>query len=162
MFVRNGFTLIELTVVILILGIVGFVINLDFSGYSVELRAQAEQLASDIRYTQQIAMARNARYRINFFSSSYTITDRAGTTSVPHPGTNSASVSLQGQVTLTVNAALPNSFVVFSSKGTPYTDSSMPGTALSSTGIITLTRDSETQTIQIVPETGQVVMGAGT
>lgn len=156
----TGITLFELILVIAIAGLLLVVSMPEFPGFAVELRTQAEQLAGDIRYTQSISMHRGARFRINFFSTYYTITDLAGTASIPNPSNNAAQKNMESGIILSLNASIPNSFLVFDGRGAPYVDTGSTG--LSSTGTITLAHDTETQLVQVSPETGAVVMGGGT
>lgn len=155
----KGFTLLEITLVLALAAILFILTEPTLPGYTVELRAQAEQLASDIRYTQSISEHRGARYRINFFSNNYTITDLAGTTSVPNPSNNASQKDMEGGITLSVSASISSGFLVFDGKGAPYVDTG--STALSSAGVITLTRDAETQLVTVSPETGAAVVGGG-
>ena len=139
----SGFTVLELVLVIVILSIVAFAVFVKTPGISVNLDAQAARLANDIRYTQNLAMARNQRYRIVFDTetSSYTIQDGAGNTDY--------SVTLGSGTTLTT----PLAMVIFNNKGTPYSDDTTP---LSSTVTISLTSGEATSFVVITPDTGRV------
>lgn len=154
----DGFTIVELIAVIVIIAILTVVITQEDPGPRIGMQASAEELIAAIRYTQMLSMSRGERFRINFFASSYTITDITGVTFVNHPATNATSTALPAGVTLTVNAAITSSFLAFDGKGIPYVTSSTPGTALSATGIVTLTSGSEAIAINIHPETGRVVI----
>jgi prepilin-type N-terminal cleavage/methylation domain-containing protein len=86
-----GFTLTELVMVLAVVGIISAIAVSRMSNDPLVLATQAEQLASDIRYVQSLAMTQaalapaQARYRINFVSAStYTFTMADGT-AVPHP-----------------------------------------------------------------------------
>lgn len=153
---HRGFTLIEIITIFVIISIIAVIITLEDPEVDISLRGEAEKIVSAIRYTQMLSMTRGARYRINFFSTSYTITDLAGTTTINHPATNQASTTLPTHITLSVNAAITSSFLAFDGQGIPYVTSSTPGTTLAATGTITLTSDTETQIININHQTGRV------
>lgn len=140
----SGFTVLELVIVIVILSIVAFAAFVKTPGTSVNLDAQAERLANDIRYTQNLAMARNQHYRIVFdpAASSYTIQDGAENTDY--------SVTL-APTTLTT----PLTMIIFNNKGTPYSDISTP---LTNTVTITLTSGEATSSVVITPDTGRVTI----
>ncbi len=61
----KGFTLIELVMVIVLLGIMAAVVVPRFVNVSsMNAAAFADKLRADIRYAQNLAMARNQRYRV--------------------------------------------------------------------------------------------------
>ncbi|MBI4357077.1 MAG: prepilin-type N-terminal cleavage/methylation domain-containing protein [Gammaproteobacteria bacterium] len=154
----TAFTLIELVIVIAIISILAIILKPQYPADTIELRAQAEEIVSSIRYAQALSMTRGERFRINFTSTSYSFTDLAGTTSLAHPATNATTTNMVGAITLALNAAIPNNYLAFDGRGIPYTTNVLPGTTLSSAGIITLTSGSETQTVQVTPETGRVMI----
>jgi MSHA pilin protein MshC len=149
----QGFTLIELVTALLLIAILSAVVINQWPGSTINLSAQADQLVGDIRYTQSLAMNRGQRYRINLAATSYSITDAAGTTPVPHPVTGANSVALNTGIAL----ATTNSFLVFDSNGTPYTSATTPGTPLAADAVITLSADGVSSTIRVSPQTGRVI-----
>ena len=71
---RNGFTIIELVIVILLIGIMAAIAaprlwNISSS----KAGAFREKLRADIRYAQNLAMTRNLRSRVSFGVTSYSI-----------------------------------------------------------------------------------------
>lgn len=146
---RRGFTLIELVLVIAIMAILTTYITLNWPGQGVNLRAQADQLAGDIRYAQALAYNRGVRYRINFINSTtYSISDTSGTV-VVYTGNGTTTLS---QATMTYTT----SPLVFTTQGVPY--SGATPTILSSNFVITLTSDGGTMTVTVYPETGRVLV----
>ena len=151
---EQGFSLPELIAVIAIIAILGVSAMAKWSGSSINLAAQADKVASDIRYIQGFSTSHGQRYRINFSATRYGFTNLAGTTPLAHPVTNAAEVELEQGTSL----ASTVSFIAFSGVGAPYVTATLPGTALTTDAIITLTADGKTRTVRVSPETGRVLM----
>ena len=153
-----GFTMLELVVVIIIISIIASIAIPRSPGTNINLNAQANQLAGDIRYTQTLAMSRGSRYRINFLSStSYSFSDTNGNV-VNNSITGQPTTTLQPGIIMTLPPTnLPNNVLTFDPQGIPYTDST--GTvALSATASIKLTAGSNTLTVSLTPQTGRVTV----
>lgn len=151
---EHGFTLIELIAVMLIATILSVTAMSKWIGPGTKLSAEAEKIASDIRYVQSYASTHDQRYRINFQLNSYGFTNLLGTTALLHPVSNAASVSMTSGVTLTYSHA----FLAFDGKGVPYTNTLVPGTALATLATITLSSEGSSRTVSVSPETGRVVV----
>lgn len=147
----KGVTLIELMLVILVIGILSVVAGPTFRATQANVSQEAYRVLNDVRYAQALSMTTGFRYRwVRSSSSTYQILSESGVPVVlPTGGTT---LTLSNGVSLTTN--LPNNVLVFDSSGAPYINTSIPGTALSSTGTITLSGASQTKTIQITPQTG--------
>ena len=153
---RHGFTLIELIVMLIIIGILSFTLLPRLSTQTFNVSAIAAQLAMDIRSTQSLSMSQGQRYRINFTSTSYQITDLNGVAIVlPRTG-SSAAIPVSPATLSGYNPPLTNNYVVFDSKGAPYIDNTNPGTGLAANAVITLTSSGTTSTLTIAPQTGRV------
>lgn len=157
-----GFTLAELIVVILVLGILAAVFVPRSGNNAIVLSGQAEQFAADIRYAQSLAMTQGwngaspRRYRINFTATSYGLFDASGV-AITTPGGSAGWVTIAGGATITPLPAsgLPNNLVAFDGVGRPYTDAAAV-TPLAATATISMTLGGATRTLQVFPETGMV------
>lgn len=142
----RGFTLIELTIVIIILSVVAGIVWTSLPSTAVfQAEASSAQLINDLNLTKSLSMGRNERYRIVIGTSSYQIQNSAGTPIV-HPGNNASSILYPTGVTIT-----PTGTTIFDSMGKPYNGSSV---ALSSPLVLTVTNLGLTHTVSIIPETG--------
>ena len=153
----NGFSLIELVIVILITSILGVFTMPLWTDSSINVGAQADQLAADILYTQSLALTSGQRYYlIRTSGTAYQIRNSAGTP-IPYPGTTKTTITLNTGISFGTLVNLPNNLVAFDGKGIPYTTSTTPGTALASIAQIPLTATgSTTKTVRISPRTGMV------
>lgn len=153
---QSGFTMIELVVVTLIVSIIA-VFSVSRWSATINPNALAEQLASDIRYTQSLAMTHGQRYRLNLTApNTYSITTTGGT-AVPNSVTGTNTVTLTG-ITFGAFGNLPNNLIAFDGQGIPYTDSGATTTLNATATIPVSTGGAVTRTIQISPTTGRVTI----
>jgi len=149
----NGFTIVELVVILVLLAIVAVLVAPNLSTTAITLPAVATRVAETIRYTQSLSMSQGQRYRINFTASTLQITDMGGV-AITQPMTSStAAVSLSPVVLSGYSPPLVNGYVAFDTKGVPYVSTTA---ALVGNATITLTSGGNTTNLVIKPETGSV------
>jgi prepilin-type N-terminal cleavage/methylation domain-containing protein len=142
----DGFTLVELIIVLIIIGIVAATAMVGWPGKSINIVAQTDLIVQDIRFTQSRAMAQaksGERWRITFTGSSYTIADKNGTTI--------KSVSLDSGLSFTGNG-FTGGYLAFDGMGAPYNGA----TLMTATVSIVLSGGGLTQTISVSKNTGAV------
>jgi len=127
-------------------------------GNNINLNAQAQQLGSEIRRTQSLAMSRGQRFRINLSSGGYSITDSSGTNYYTDTIRGQNTINFPSDITASwSNTVLNNNLISFDGNGTPYTNAAA-STALSSTAVISLTSAGYTRTVSVSPGTGRVIV----
>lgn len=151
---QKGFTLVEFLIVIVLISIIA-VIAVPQWTTSSNLDAQTQQLLSDLRYTQMLAITHGQRFRLNLvLPNSYGITNLAGT-AVPNPSTGTNTITLTSGVTITGLSNLPNNLIAFDERGIPYSDSAAT-TPLAANATITLSGNGMTRSIVITQQTGSM------
>lgn len=149
----RGFTLLELILVILIIGVLAVSVTPRWTSTSMTLQYEARRVLGDIRYAQAMSIATGQRYRWQRTSSTtYQITNEAGAAVVLPNG--ATTINLSNGISFGSLTNLPGNLVAFNSLGNPYITSSIPGTALGSTAVIPLSTSTQTQNILIVSGTG--------
>jgi len=150
-----GFTVVELIVVIVLISIMA-AIAVPRWATSPNLDAQTQQLLSDLRYTQMLAITHGQRFRVNFtLPSSYDTTNLSGTP-VANISTGGNTITLRSGITISSLTNLPNDLVAFDERGIPYTDSGAT-VALAANATITLSYNGMTRSIVITQQTGSMV-----
>jgi MSHA pilin protein MshC len=152
---KSGFTFIELVIVIALLAILSTYAVTRWPSANVNLNAEAQQLASEIRYTQSLAFSKGQRYRLNLTSTNYSITDISGN-AVSDPNTGNNSTTFSNGISTSLSN-LPNNIIAFDGNGSPYIDSTAT-TTLTANATITLSKGSVSRIVLITPETGRVIL----
>lgn|SRR3990167_1632420 len=149
----RGFTLVEVVIIILVIGIISVTVLPQWTATTLNLEFEARRVLNDIRYAQALSMSSGLRYRwVKASSTAYQLVNSSGSALVlPSGGTQ---LTLTSGISFGSFTNLPNNLIVFDSVGVPYTDTSTPGTALAAAAIIPITANGSTRTIQITPQTG--------
>lgn len=164
---KKSFTIVELIVVIIIIGIVSvFIANSINDLGRIRISQAAYRLKSDIRFAQQYAISSGNRTLVSFNPSTenYTVYYEDGSSNwvtLTHPYTHdSFTVELNhgeysGTDIVTTYFGAANNSLVFDKKGIPYYYNQASGstTILSSTGNITI---NNVFFIKVEPKTGKV------
>ncbi len=115
----NGFTLVELILTIIIVGILAVYALPRMSANAFDARAAAQELVEAIRYTQQMSMNNSGAnpYRITISNSGYAVTQNGTPVINPLTGTAPFSDSDWTGEGITTNT---NTIVYFNSRGRPH------------------------------------------
>jgi len=163
---RRGFTIIEFVVILVILGVLAIFSFLSISPYrAVKLEAAAKKVVADLLFAKNLALSTSKWYGVSFEAdpvNTYRVYLKEDSTVIPvedpsqlgkdfvvdlydyYSGVRIASVSIGG-----------GNRVEFHPLGTPYNDKG--GSAIVSTGEVTLSYRGYTRAIYIMPNTGRIV-----
>ena len=122
---EQGFTIVELVVVIVILGVIGVVAGPRFfSSSDYDGRAYYDELATALRYGQKVAVATGCPVRVTVATSSYALAQQSALSGHCNPSDSSfpVAVLLPSGETVTGNAptgvnAAPATTFVFDAEG---------------------------------------------
>jgi len=159
--VRRGFTMIELVIVMVILGIAAaIVVPMASSAGSMQVRAAVNMVAADLEYAKSMSISRGQRYSVvvDKATETYRIIDESGTT-IPHPVKKGFLYTIDfradsriSQVDIFDVSFDGTNLVSFDYLGSPFNGT---GTSLNS-GVITLRAGGITRTVSVEPVTGYV------
>jgi Tfp pilus assembly protein FimT len=129
-----------------------------------QLSTAANKLASDIRYAQSMAVGSTLWYGVTFEVNPanryrlYTTTGTADTAADdPSKFGSNFIVYVATSFAVTINSATVETrrAVEFSPLGTPYSDKNQ-ALGISTEGVVTLKKGTQTKTVRITPNTGRV------
>jgi prepilin-type N-terminal cleavage/methylation domain-containing protein len=152
----RGFTLVEITVVVVLIGIIAAVVfTRSISTNQINIVGEVDKIRSHIRYAQSMAMKRNEVWAISCNANQYWLADSTST-AVKLPGATTTTISLAD-----LGIGMSAFTVYFDQMGKPYhsfTDE-VNNTPVSTGNpkSITISAGSESRTLSITPETGLII-----
>ncbi len=146
---KSGFTLIEVIVVLIILGVTATFVAIKATDHNSELIAQTEILKSHLRYAQMKSMSSNAVWGVSASGNSYCLFTNGST------GTKRQLPGEEGlDVDLSVHGLSVTDFTYsFGTWGSPCTDA-VASARLTLAANITVSEGGISKTITINPYTG--------
>jgi prepilin-type N-terminal cleavage/methylation domain-containing protein len=168
---RRGFTLIEIIVVVIVLGIASAIIVPQISSRDdLDASSAARTVMSDLLYAQNRAIATQQYHYVvfNLATQDYSLysgTPTAPTTLLTHPVylnnytmTFNSATNNVGDVTLSSVSFNGQTTIAFDPLGVPYSYNSGVNTALSGTGTVQLTCGAYSLTLSVAQDTGDVTV----
>lgn len=150
---NQGFSLVELVVVIVVLAVLAATFLPRTSDRVINVNAQADMIAGEVRYVQSLAMTQGQRYYISSTSTTYGLFAVSGPVAIPHPATGSTTpIPLAAGIT----AVMSTPVIAFDGKGIPYTNASATTVLSGVNAVITLSGGNATAAVTVFPETGRV------
>lgn len=145
---ERGFTLIELVMVLVIIGVLAAIAAPRLSLTDTSVHAQAAQIARDIRHVQMLAMARGQTLTFQSLGGSYRCTDSGGTV-ITDPSTQQPfNLTLDNSVSATAAS------ISFDSLGRPVSGGALRTTAVN----FTVSGGAQSATLGVSPVTGFVTV----
>ncbi|MCM8778347.1 MAG: hypothetical protein NC898_03785 [Candidatus Omnitrophica bacterium] len=158
---RNGFTLMGIILVIILLGILGITFTIKFSGFAeVKLSSAISKLASDIAYAQQLSLTTQLYHGISFdtVNEKYSLFCETTDNLIKDPYTGEDFIvdytkgEFQGVNLHSVNIDGGRE-ILFNWEGIPCNSAK---TKIIIEATITLEYEGRTKTLSVVAETGKV------
>lgn len=133
---NSGFTLFEIIMVLVLLGILTAVAASRLVNVSQDLVGETERLKINLRFAQYLAMTNNVdTWSVSLSSASYTLQKNGSPASINFPDSSSSTHTFSGGVSLTAGSGT----VTFDEWGSPGTTDYV--ITLSSSKTITITRN---------------------
>ncbi len=147
----SGFTLIEVVVVLLLLGIMTAFVAMNATEHNSELIARTEVLKSHLRYAQMKSMSSNAVWGISASGNNYWLfTGGSTATKRQLPGESDLNVDLSAH-----GLSVPDFTYSFENWGAPCSDAAAT-TRLTTAATISVSEGGTSKTITITPYTGLI------
>ena len=145
---QHGFTLIELVMVLVIVGVLAALAAPRLSLTDSSVHAQAAQVASDIRHVQMLAMTQGRTLTLQTLGGSYRCTDSGGIV-ISDPATRQPfNLTFANGVSVTAGS------VSFDSLGRPVSGGTLRATAVN----FTVSGGAQSAAISVSPVTGFVTV----
>jgi len=161
----RGFSLTELIVIIAILGILSWLAFPKMSAMDeIKLDAAARRLAGDLRYAQSMAMSRRVIHGVLFDPAlgKYTVFAPNPATPITDPADRARTMVVDYTSRTEFKGVLVQSAAFGTTPGVTFDYFGVPrdtaGVDLSSTGIVVLTYQGQTDTVFVAPQTGMVTV----
>jgi len=159
---NNGFTLIEILIVIVVIGIAAMiVVPMMSSAATMQIRAAANIIAADLEYAKSMAISRGQNYSVVFDKSTESYSIKKDGSVIPHPVKKGFDyvISFQSDSRLdrvdifnVVFDPGSSQTITFDYLGSPYSGTGNP----LNSGVITLQAGGITKIINIEPITGYI------
>ncbi len=143
-----GFTLFELVMVIVIIGVLAAIVVPRLSLRDTTVHAQASLVARDIRHTQMLAMSQGRTLTFQSLGTGYRCTDSSGTVITDSAVQQPFAQTLSNSVTLSAGS------INFDSLGRPVNAGNLVSTAAS----FTVSGVTQSASLSVAPITGFVTV----
>jgi prepilin-type N-terminal cleavage/methylation domain-containing protein len=161
----RGFTLTELTVMVVILGVLSWLAYPKMAAMDeVKLDAAARRIAADLRYAQGLAMSRRVVHGILFnpAQEKYTVFAPNAATPITDPADRARTLVVDYTTRTEFKGVQVQSAAFGTTPGITFDYFGVPrdtaGVDLTSTGVVVLTYQGNTDSILVAPQTGTVTV----
>jgi prepilin-type N-terminal cleavage/methylation domain-containing protein len=176
----SGFTLIEILVVVVILGIASAIVIPQIgSRDDINTATAARAMMADLNYAQNLAIAKQKAYYVRFYGQNYSVCDSSALVPIDHPlkpALNGGKyiVTFGDQAVPTPSGVTPGlehvslkdpnfngqTILGFDEMGQPFSYDTLTSTAttMTSAGTVELQSGSTTLTISVQPFTGEATV----